>query len=390
MTWSGTPVDLTDAIPLVAADGHTGRNKDRDIRYGLIGAVFAGSTGTDTFRTGVVPRFYDTAVSQWADMRVVQKLTASRTVTVQTGKALLTRSGQGPYLAWNEAGADIIADPADGTNPRIDSVFAINYDQVAFVSDPSHGPKFIIVNGTPAGSPVAPATPTDAERLCDMLRPAGVDAIDQAKITDKRRSAQLVGGQLIYLAGDTVTAAGRYPNDWRIHPTTGKLEIWSGSAWGEYQGTLLPRGVIARASRSTNGTGTGNTSQATGQKLCELTATVKAGRLYRINAPNLQPFATLATTVEFALTYTTDGTAPTVTSAKITSTDAQVVAGGTPGFAALQALYAPSSDQTLRVLISYFCAGSATTVATFGSATRPVEFFIEDVALDPGVTGTQF
>lgn len=230
-----TPVALDDAIPLTAADGSTGRNNARDIRYGLIGQLALPAAGTLTWRNGVLARGWDG--SNYTDLRVVQS--SGRTVSVNAGAFVATRSGQGPYLGWAESSKNITLVAADGTNPRIDIVCLIPYDQApsAFPGDPQHGPYLIGVTGTPAGSPSVPSTPAGAIKIAEVARAAGApgDTIVQANITDKRQSAGWLGMLRPLLAGDSASDAGGYPGDHRYRAATATMseliDTWDGALW---------------------------------------------------------------------------------------------------------------------------------------------------------------
>jgi hypothetical protein len=223
------------AIPLTAADGIAGLNSARDLRYGLMGSIYASTgTGVDSVRPGVIPRIWDNSIPVWTDFRILPKGSPSRFVTVSTGWAVAGRSGQGFWSCHNSTATDIQLPAADGTNPRWDIVWIKVFDKApaSFPSDPQHGFYVDYTAGTPAGSPTVPSTPTDAIKLAEVFRPAGAtgDQIDAAKITDKRKSAGLHSGTRILLPGDASTDAGGYHGEHRLR--TGSLVPSAYSALG--------------------------------------------------------------------------------------------------------------------------------------------------------------
>ena len=209
------------AIPLTAADGIAGLNTARDLRYGLMGSIFASTgTGVDSVRPGVIPRIWDNSIPAWTDFRVLPKGTPSRFVTVSTGWAVAGRSGQGFWGCHNSTATEIQLPAAGGTHPRWGIVWIKVFDKApaSFPSDPQHGFYVDYTAGTPAGSPTVPSTPTDAIKLAEVFRPAGStgDQIDAAKITDKRKSASLHGATRILLPGDASTDTGGYHGERRL------------------------------------------------------------------------------------------------------------------------------------------------------------------------------
>jgi hypothetical protein len=207
------------AIPLTAADGIAGLNSARDVRYGLVGSLFASTgTGVDSIRPGVIPRIWDNSIPAWTDFRVLPKGSPSRFVTVSVGWAACGRAGQGFWACHNSTATDIQLPVADGTNPRWDIVWIKVFDKApaSFPSDPQHGFYVDFTAGTPAGSPTVPSTPTDAVKLAEIFRPALGDTIDASKITDKRKSAGLHGATRILLPGDANTDTGGYHGEHRL------------------------------------------------------------------------------------------------------------------------------------------------------------------------------
>lgn len=210
---------LLDAVPLTAVDGIAGRNTARDIRYVLLGGQVAAGGTEVSWRPGVFAREWDSTLNVYSSMRVIQDVTASRTVRVLPGWYTCVRSGQGVYIGHNTTTTSIELDPANGTNPRIDVVWAIVYDKApaAFPADPDHGAYLGYTTGTASGTPAVPAIPTGAVALAEISRPVPAsDPIPQANITDKRKSTSMQGAVRPLLPGDALADTGGYHGEHRV------------------------------------------------------------------------------------------------------------------------------------------------------------------------------
>lgn len=149
-------------------------------------------------------------------------------------------------------------------------------------------------------------------------------------------------------------------------------------------------GVVARGRRTTSSTTTTATSAGTAQKVLEVSATLKTGRLYRITAPNVGYHRTTAGRVGMQLTYTTNGTTPGVTSTQLNWTQSQTYDTGDPVYGlTLGATYTPGANQTMRVLLSVWSVTTGTS-GTYADAAWPTEIVVEDLGVDPGSSGTSF
>jgi hypothetical protein len=120
-------------------------------------------------------------------LQVTQTGSPSMGVIVKSGVAWVpgTQSGtQGVYGVTNDADSTLTVTAADPTNPRIDIVvFTVRDTQYSGAIDDS---LLQVVAGTPAGSPVAPATPANSLKLANIAVGAGVTSIVTANITDFR------------------------------------------------------------------------------------------------------------------------------------------------------------------------------------------------------------
>ncbi len=137
-------------------------------------------------------------------------------VDVSAGRALyaITNTNLTPsktYKIYHESDA-VVTVPiatADPTNPRIDII--VMQCSVATNPDSSSGniASIIVVKGTAAGSPSAPATPANSLLLANIAVAAGAASIVTANITDERAYVQVNSGNLLDIARATETAALR-------------------------------------------------------------------------------------------------------------------------------------------------------------------------------------
>lgn len=214
---------MTDAIPLMEADGTTGRNAARDIRTQLLGAFFLPDSVGFGVRPGFIPRRY--SGTDFVDLKAIQLGSPGQAVQIFPGKCVVVRTGQGPYLLSQESTVSNYAlDAADPSNPRIDLIYVRLYDKAIGDSGGGpHGPYIEHVNGTPAGSPVAPSAPTDALPLARILRPAATNNVTSGNITDLRKGTQLLGTPRIILPGDALADVGIFPSERRMRVTPSTL-----------------------------------------------------------------------------------------------------------------------------------------------------------------------
>ncbi|RZS39155.1 hypothetical protein EV193_104371 [Herbihabitans rhizosphaerae] len=213
-----TSAPMTDAIPLMESDGVTGRNSARDYRVGLIGALLAHSA-TGAIRDGVIPSEWDLP-NRFRDFKVIPNnpTTPDNKVRVVDGRAIISRAGQGPYLAFSDVFTTLDTEPAELVNPRIDSVIAQIYDHAAGDSTSGpHGPQLRVIKGAPhATTPVPPTLPGGSIRLTNIARAAGVDTVSAASITDTRKAAHVHGTPRFLLPGDALTDPGYIDGEERV------------------------------------------------------------------------------------------------------------------------------------------------------------------------------
>jgi hypothetical protein len=135
-------------------------------------------------------------VTAASDLSVNAQGTPNMTVQVQPGGAWITGTStttQGSYHLYNDAALPAVAIAASNpTNPRIDIVVARIRDTAEDGSGFSDA-SVVVVTGTPAVSPVAPATPASSLLLATIAVGANVTTITNANITDKRVMAASTG-----------------------------------------------------------------------------------------------------------------------------------------------------------------------------------------------------
>lgn len=235
---------LTDAIPLLDDNGSgvyiKGRNDIGDTRRQLLGALFASSGGAFTPRPGVLATNYSTAAATWTNKRVTAQASPNQQITLGAGQSVVARTNQGLYLVSQETDLTVTMPGSDGTNPRIDVLYEIPYDKgVGALGDTLHGPHLICETGTPAGSPVAPGVPANANILAQVFRrttgasPSG-NIIQPGDITDKRKSSALAGVVRPLLPGDALSDAGGYHGEERLRTGTSFIDsVWRGLGYTE-------------------------------------------------------------------------------------------------------------------------------------------------------------
>ena len=108
-------------------------------------------------------------------------------VRVASGWAAIigtTQANMGAYVIYNDATTVLTITSADPTNARIDRIVATIQD--SYYSGAYNDVIFQVVAGTPAGSPVAPATPANSISLATIAVAANATQINTGDITDTR------------------------------------------------------------------------------------------------------------------------------------------------------------------------------------------------------------
>jgi len=241
-------VALSNALPLTAADGVTGRNNGRDIRKGLLSSLLLPDTKSNPLavRNGILSHDYDPGGV--SSLRLDTTNPPSAQVFVHPGAFVTERTGQGPYIGWLETSSGITITPpaADATNPRIDVVYVAVFDKASISLDPGTDSFVDIVTGVPSATPAVPTINTDgAVTLAQIYRPAASTVITPDRVTDVRRSSGLVGTVRRMLPGDFLSDPGKVDGELRYRQPLGSLpslvDYWDGSQnrWRGTQGFAM-------------------------------------------------------------------------------------------------------------------------------------------------------
>lgn len=146
-----------------------------------------GSHPAENDRLTMQAIFATTGIIGSSSLQVVPNSPVGMSVRVNSGWAAIigtTQSNMGVYTVYNDATTTLTVTTADPTNPRIDRVVATVQD--AYYSGAFNDVIFQVVAGTPAGSPVAPATPANSISLATVAVGAAVTQINSGDITDTR------------------------------------------------------------------------------------------------------------------------------------------------------------------------------------------------------------
>lgn len=146
-----------------------------------------GSHPAENDRLSVQALYATTGIIGSTSLEVTANSPAGMSVRVATGWAAIvgtTQSNMGVYTIFNDAQDTLTVTTADPTNPRIDRVVVTVRD--AYYTGAYNDVIFQVVAGTPAGSPVAPATPANSISLATILVGAAVTQINSGNITDTR------------------------------------------------------------------------------------------------------------------------------------------------------------------------------------------------------------
>ena len=129
-----------------------------------------------------------------ADCAATQNGTPNQTVNVAAGSGYVLNSSWAANSTaqtrfWrfvNDASVNVSFAANASGNPRIDSVFAQINTSTTPDASASNVCTFVVVQGTPAGSPTAPATPNNSLRIADITLANGYTQILTANIADQR------------------------------------------------------------------------------------------------------------------------------------------------------------------------------------------------------------
>ena len=170
---------------------------------------------------------------------------ASMNVLVAAGRAWVNGDAvtrQGAYMVENDAAVTVgpLA-AAHATLHRIDLIVLRVRDAAPDGgSDPSDDARIEVVQGSPAGSPVAPVLPASAIPLAEARIDAGVTSIAAGKVTDKRFSSQVPRGRLVMTGDQQIPANTSATIGWSSAPILrGGFTTSSGALVAPRTGTYL-------------------------------------------------------------------------------------------------------------------------------------------------------
>lgn len=146
-----------------------------------------GSHPAENDRLSTQALWATTGIINASSLAVTQNSPAGMSVRVASGWAAIvgtTQANMGTYVGYNDDIVVLGVTTADPTNPRIDRVCMTVND--AYYTGSLNNVVLQVVAGTPAGSPVAPATPANSISLATVAVAAGATALTTANITDTR------------------------------------------------------------------------------------------------------------------------------------------------------------------------------------------------------------
>jgi len=166
----------------------------------------SGSHPAENDRLSMQSIIATTGIIGTSSLAVSQAGTPGMAVQVAAGWGAIVgnfTTNMGVYQFYNDAATQLSVTAADPTNPRIDKVVVTVND--SYYAGATNNVTFTVVAGTPAGSPVAPATPTNSLSLATIAVAAGATSILNANITDTRVSVttNLPVGDITEVQGGT-------------------------------------------------------------------------------------------------------------------------------------------------------------------------------------------
>jgi len=128
-----------------------------------------------------------TGIINSSSLAVTANSPVGMSVLVATGWAAIvgtTQANMGTYVGYNDASVTLTITTADPTDPRIDRIVMTVND--AYYTGSTNNVILQVIAGTPAGSPVAPATPANSISLATVAVGAAALSISTGNITDTR------------------------------------------------------------------------------------------------------------------------------------------------------------------------------------------------------------
>jgi len=179
-------------------------------------------------------------------LAVTQRSTgANDSVDVAAGAAIISgddEADQGKYYVRNTGVVNVPFTPAPGSDQRIDLL-------VLQVNDPTAGGAagddavFLVIEGTPAGTAVAPAVPDTAIPLAEVLRLSSDTSIVNAAITDRRPTSSTanytVNSRFESLTTTQRDALTPFVGQTIYNTTLSVNQFYDGSGWVSFGATFF-------------------------------------------------------------------------------------------------------------------------------------------------------
>lgn len=161
---------------------------------------------------------------------VTGQATPNMSVVVPAFVYLLSGTGSttGSLRVVNDGQVTLTVPPSSASNPRLDIVtLRWGTESVALGL---RGAFLEYLAGTPAATPVAPATPANGEVLAAVLVAKNATTISTGAITNTLHQTVAVGGVAVSRHATDVVATYDGQMRWRMDTST--LEVWSNNVWG--------------------------------------------------------------------------------------------------------------------------------------------------------------
>lgn len=159
-----------------------------------------------------------------------------------------------------------------------------------------------------------------------------------------------------------------------------RFEWFNGTSW-----CPMPGQRIARGRRESNSTTT--TTEVGVLRLDD--HAVIAGVSYTVHTSAVLPFSSVANDyIGVNVRYTTDGSTPSTASTAMIATQMRCTGAGGNETSKITVGYVPATDLTLSLLLTISRVSGTGSVGLTGSATAPIELFLDSAGWDPGDSGT--
>jgi hypothetical protein len=168
-------------------------------------------------------------------------------------------AAQGGYVFVSDATVTLPLTPGHATLARIDTIAARVRDN-AYDGSGAIMADVLVVQGTPASSPVAPTLPTNSVPLRDVTVQAGLSTgnggLQNSNLsTDRRRFLTSAGGVVPVASQSERDGLAAYDGLVVYRKDTDKLESYNGSVWSPYMLQPSDSGWLPLASTYTAGWG---------------------------------------------------------------------------------------------------------------------------------------